>query len=324
MGYIFAENCKAKTDMSKEVVISTSALNNQGFRVLTEGIDLEQYKRNPVLLWMHRRPFYNEGVLPLGHVENLRVDGDRLIGTPVFDLDDPFASAIAKKWDAGHLRMVSAGLQAIEESTDASVVVPGQRYATVTRSKLVEVSIVDIGANDDALALYEQRTNHGRELHLVDGLPRAIETPIPIAMETIDTTRIASALGLEREATLAQIEAAVEQQNRELEDIRRREQEHLVEEAIGNGQLKAERKEAMLYLAGLIGTERMRSFIEAVAVPRVSAEQRPSGVINPSSGPEVYRTLADVPAKDLERLRKEQPQEYRRLYEAEYGIELMM
>ena len=149
----------------KEVVISNSKLNSYGFRVLTEGIDTTQYARNPILLWMHNRPFRGttDEVLPIGRIENLRIDDDNLIGTPIFDEQDEFAQRIAAKWDAGILKMASAGLEVVELSDDPSMLVQGQRRSTVTKSKLTEVSIVDIGANDDALALYKD----GKTLSLI-------------------------------------------------------------------------------------------------------------------------------------------------------------
>src|SRR5690554_6443663 len=133
----------------KEVIISNSKLNSYGGRVLTSGISIEQYSRNPILLWMHNRPFRgtNDEVLPIGHRKNLRVDGDNLIGTPVFDDVDDFSKKIKAKWEAGTLKMVSAGIEVIELSDDAICILPGQRRQTVTKSKVIEVSIVDIGAN---------------------------------------------------------------------------------------------------------------------------------------------------------------------------------
>lgn len=71
--------------MAKEAIISTPRLNSYGTRVLTEGIDTEQYKKNPVLLFMHRRGSVKD--MPIGRIENLRVEGDTLYGTPVFDND---------------------------------------------------------------------------------------------------------------------------------------------------------------------------------------------------------------------------------------------
>lgn len=49
--------------------------------------------------------------------------------------------------------MVSVGIDIVEESEDPEVIVPGQKYKTITKSKLFEVSVVDIGANDDAIVM---------------------------------------------------------------------------------------------------------------------------------------------------------------------------
>lgn len=155
--------------MAKELIINTSRVNSYGSRVITSGIDLTQYKVNPILLYMHRRGWDGES-LPIGRVENLRIDGDKLIGTPVFDMSDDFAVKIANKWENDFLNMGSAGLDPIEFSTDTALVLPGQTRATVTKSKLVEVSIADIGANDDCVKLY----NNGKLLTLSAGEPSDI------------------------------------------------------------------------------------------------------------------------------------------------------
>ena len=152
--------------MGKEVVISTSGLNSYGCRVLTSGGDLRQYERNPVLLFMHNRAFDREN-LPIGRMENLRIEGDRLIGTPVFDLNDEFAKKVADKWENGFLRMVSAGIEILETSSDVSVMLPGQTRPTITKWKLIEVSVVDIGSNDEALRLYDKE---GSMLKLAVGI----------------------------------------------------------------------------------------------------------------------------------------------------------
>ena len=70
----------------------------------------------------------------------------------LFDFDC-YLYEIESKWDSGFLRMASAALEPIETSADEALVLPGQTRETVTRSKLIEVSIVDIGGNDEALQL---------------------------------------------------------------------------------------------------------------------------------------------------------------------------
>ena len=151
--------------MAKDFIINTSGLNAHGSRVITSGIDTAQFRRNPVLLYMHRRGWDGTGT-PIGRVENLRVEGDELRGTPVFDEKDAFAAGIGRKWEEGFLRACSAGIDPVELSESLEHLLPGQTRAMVTRSKLVEVSIVDIGANDDALQVYSKE---GRLLTLAAG-----------------------------------------------------------------------------------------------------------------------------------------------------------
>lgn len=64
---------------TKRVRISNESVNSYGTRVLTSGINIEQYNRNPVLLYMHER-----GQV-IGLVRDLRVENDELTGELVFD-----------------------------------------------------------------------------------------------------------------------------------------------------------------------------------------------------------------------------------------------
>lgn len=67
--------------MSKgeRVRISNESVNCYGTRILTSGIDLAQYQRNPVLLYMHER-----GKV-VGLVKDLKVEGQDVTGELVFD-----------------------------------------------------------------------------------------------------------------------------------------------------------------------------------------------------------------------------------------------
>ena len=61
-----------------KVVISNQSLNSYGSRIMTAGIDIKQYKKNPIVLWMHIRPVIGskEEPLPIGRMENIRVEGE--------------------------------------------------------------------------------------------------------------------------------------------------------------------------------------------------------------------------------------------------------
>lgn len=323
--------------MPKEVVISTSGLNSYGSRVMTAGLDTSQYCRNPVLLWMHRRGGDN---MPIGRMENLRVDGDRLIGTPKFDEKDEFAKKIATKWEDGYLNMCSAGIEILEYSTDPSMLVQGQTRATATASKLVEVSIVDIGANDEALKLY----GGGKLLELAAGqdcdllplvkLSKPEETPKPeAAAQSNENTNSKNMkketfllLGLAETATEEQVHAAVTALKSKADNAETLTLAAItaqVDAAITERRITADRKEFFINLGKTSGADALRQTLELMQPAR-----KPTDVIDttkdaPQGQPEqaTFAKLSEVPADEVNKLRKENPNEYMRLYKAEYGID---
>lgn len=141
-------------NMAKTFVIHDESLNSKGFWMLTSGCDLSQFEKNPIMLWNHNYAWGDdrENNLPIGHWDNVRIKGKQILADAVFDSDE-FAQKIAQKVESGSLRMASVGAKAIEMTNDKSMIKPGQRYETVTKWVLKEVSIVNIGANDNALAM---------------------------------------------------------------------------------------------------------------------------------------------------------------------------
>lgn len=320
---------KPDEQKKKEVVISNSRLNAYGFRVLTEGIDTTQYARNPILLWMHNRPFRGttDEVLPIGRVENLRVDGDNLIGTPVFDEKDEFAQKIAAKWEGGILKMVSAGLTVIEMSDDPALMVQGQRRMTVTKCKLTEVSIVDIGANDDALVLFKD----GQTISLSAGSDQELAfmniNNNPKTDAQMDLKQIALQLGLPENATEKEVETAIAnlkkdagdavQLRKDAEQAAEKAIEHAVDEAIRLRKITADKKDHFVALGKKAGLESLNETFQLMR-----PEGRPTEAIKPENpGAGQYAKLSDVPVDKLEALRKDNFGEYAKLYKAEYGIE---
>ena len=143
----------------KRVRISNESVNCYGTRILTPGIDLAQYQRNPVLLYMHER-----GKV-VGMVKDLKVEGQDVTGELVFDEATELSKQLKKQWEFGSVKMVSANFQILEMSDDKQLLAEGQKRPTVTKSKLIEVSVVDIGGNDDAIVL----THEGKTISLSAG-----------------------------------------------------------------------------------------------------------------------------------------------------------
>jgi len=304
----------------KEVIISTEAVNSYGTRVLTSGIDLSQYERNPVLLWMHRRA-WNGKDMPIGRMENLRVEDGKLIGTPVFDQADDFAKQIESKWENGFLRMASAGLEPQETSPDPALVLPGQTRETVTRCKLVEVSIVDIGGNNEPLQLYGQE---GKLLKLAAGgadakllklaagedspalpLLTLVDTPDTPEEKPIENPNNKKEMNKEQLQLLGLPEGATDEQ---------------ITAALNLMKTKADSADSLQ-----LGVEMLADTFKAMPQQmkptdtiQLSKETAPT----PGAGQapaKTYKKLGDVPESERLQLRKEQPQEYMRLYKEEYG-----
>ena len=312
----------------KEVVINKSNLNTFGFRVLTSGIDITQFKRNPILLWLHSRAWRGskEEVLPIGTVENLRLEGDQLIGTPVFDESDDFAMKIKAKWESGVLRMASPGLDVIETSEDPKYLLPGQRRATITKSKLIELSIVDIGGNDEALVL----SRNGAAIQLSSG--EDYDEHFPEIKSKIDNSdknmkTIALKLGLDEKATEAQIldkisvlntnAAASVNLRKELDTLKLSGITRMVEKAISEKRITDDKKASFIELGKTSGAEILQDTLSLILPAGKITEQLSHSAGSSDVG---YKKLSDVPEGKIVELRDNDRDNYVKLFKAEYGF----
>jgi hypothetical protein len=129
-------------------ILSDERVNCYGLRFLTAGIDIKDFVKNPVMLYMHGR-----GQV-IGKWEDIKKEGAQLTAEAVFDKEDEFAVSIEKKVDGGFLNACSSGLQPLAWSEDPKLLVTGQTRPTATQSTLLEASIVDIPGNRNALKLF--------------------------------------------------------------------------------------------------------------------------------------------------------------------------
>lgn len=306
----------------KRVRITNDSLNSYGTRVLTAGMNVEQYQRNPVLLYMHERGNV------IGYVKDLTVKDGEVTGELMFDEASELSVRCKKQYEFGSLKMVSAGLDILETSEDPELLVQGQTSPTITKSKLFEVSLVDIGANDDAIVLQRD----GRKITL----GRDSEHPLPMlnhnkGLKQMEQKQLALQLGLPETATEADINARLGELKAAQEENETLRQEKaaltlagitaLVEKAVGEKRIAPDKKDEFINLGKEFGKEKLELVIAAMA-PQVKL----SAVIGHQGGaaerqPSAYRKLSDVPSTELLTLRKEQPEEYRRLYREEYGME---
>lgn len=329
--------------MAKRVRISNESVNSYGFRVLTSGMELEQYQRNPVMLYMHER-----GQV-IGYMKDVVVKDGEVTGEPVFDEATELSKRCKKQFEFGSLKMVSAGLEIYETSEDKALLAKGQKRATVTRCRLYEVSLVDIGSNDDAIVL----RMGDRCVNLADGeecplplithrstpnanrlAPSNEELSNPINNESgmVTLKDVALMMGLQETATEAEVRDRLQlmkEEHERLEAAEKRLSElakervvALVDRGIKENRIEASKREEMVVLFGKIGAEEAEKLLASMAV-----QVKPSQLIEPDTGarlgatPEGWKSLHDVPAEQLYRLKKERPEEYKRLYRAEYGMD---
>lgn len=140
MSKIFLKGIATKSDKGTyRVLASTNAVDRQGDVVDQNGWELDNFLKNPVILWAHR---YDE--LPVGKAVSIGK------GVGGLELEFEFASAegnpkaqqVKTLFEEGFLNAVSVGF------------IPKERNGNIiTRSELLEVSVVPVPANQEALRL---------------------------------------------------------------------------------------------------------------------------------------------------------------------------
>ena len=253
-----------KNNTSNRVRLTNDSLNSYGTRVLTDGLDIEQYNRNPVLLWMHYR-----GQV-IGTVTDLMREHGEITGLLNFDEASELSQRCKKQWEFGSLRMVSVGIDILEWSDDPNLAVEGQTMATITKSKLTEVSVVDIGANDDAIRLNYQ----GQQLNLSAGgacplpsLYNQSNQPQSTYPTEMDTKVLALKLGLPEGADETAIYAKIDEikaTSTEVETLRaekeaviQREVEALVDGAVAEKKIELKMRDHFLQLGKSVGADNL-------------------------------------------------------------------
>jgi len=148
--------------IEREYVLSDSTVNEYGFRLLTSGYQMAYFQKNPIGYYMHRR---EDGIVLKW--ENLRVEDDRILGTPVVNLANGRGAQTCDEAENGFLNAASVGhIVVLEYSTDPEIMLPGQTGPTITKWYNKECSLVDIPGNCNALTkLYDAQEN---EINLVD------------------------------------------------------------------------------------------------------------------------------------------------------------
>lgn len=334
------------------VVSDESVVNSYGIRVMTKGIDIKQYKKNPIVLWFHKRPRQwdskndpkNEA-LPIGRAIKLWKDDGKLYAEVEFDQNDEFAKKIESKVEGKYINMCSPGLTPVDISDDSKNMLPGQKRVTLMKSELEELSIADIGSNKNALRLYNEDRGY---LKLSDGdidniLPLVDKQTEPKILKlNMDKILVADKLGLDPNAadqvilaalgSKIQLAAKANDYKTKMEAAEAKLTENAETDILQlvnanvDKKFTADKKDHFLNLGKTIGKVELSKTFDAM--PEIG---KPSDVIpgngqqKPEGGGEsetlTFAKLREQGLDAIEKYKNENRADYIRLYKAEYGIE---
>lgn len=139
------------------VIGSTATVDRYGEIIDQGSWDLKHYKKNPVILWAHNLTL-GEDRPPIGKATKVGVKNGELVFDIQFDMSDPFAADIFRKYEEGFLRAFSVGFipHKIERSTD------GSDAPILKENELLELSAVPVPANPEALNALKARSFQAR------------------------------------------------------------------------------------------------------------------------------------------------------------------
>lgn len=258
----------------------------------------------------------------------------------MFDEKDERAAEVMRKVDNDFIRMASIGAWPPEEKSDAyTLMLPGQKYPTVTKWTVREASIVTIGANHNALAFYDKKTQEVIDLTTAGAIVRLMDN----SLKPLNMSLLTQKLNLHDTANEAEIVSAVQNlmddnarlksENKTLTDAidkvnadrdaaNKAEAVRLVDAAILTGKLDAKAKEATLAMFDK-DFESTKAMLDAIPERQSIARQ-----IN-STGTGATN-LADLKAKSwdeldkankLTELKDKAPEIYAEKFKERFGVD---
>lgn len=288
------------------------SVNSHGFMIDLSGLDMERFKKNPVMLYGHDRTNV------IGRWENVRVEDNQLKADAVFDEKDPFGKEVARKVNDGFIKACSVGIYIRKMKEDE------QENFVAKESELIEASIVPIPSDPDAITLYDERGDVTTLEAVMLNFDNTTKKNSKMSKIFNLTAATLLALCLDAEATELQVEKAVLKKDeriaeleREIAEMKKARINELVENAIAEKKIGADDRETYTSLAekDLEGVEKILSKMKGV--PRISSqlsEQSSSSKYAGKSWDELDK------ANLLSSLKAEDPEGYARLYREKFHV----
>jgi phage head maturation protease len=311
--------------------------NSYGFSIVTEGIDLTRFAKNPVMLSDH----YNSNWNVMGKWNDFTKSGSVLSGFPEFDMEDQYAAELAGKVERGFINACSMGI--IFDRVNL-ILVEGK--LVLTKCELVEVSIVPVPSNANSVRLFniDGKPLEEKELQelTLSVIPSIINPELNLNIDNMKkiilSVGVLMALGFDKQPTdgmdVSEVEAKVldlhgklteaEKKNAALELAAKNAKEaqeaaaklaveKKVKLAISEGKFGAD-KEAEMVTLGLASETALDTVIASIPAKQNFA----AGVTSPSgTGEAVVKTMDDFEKLSHEQklsFKENNPEDYKKLF----------
>ena len=302
--------------MEKIFVLSDgNSTNSKGYRVSIDGIRMERFALNPVMLKEH------DPDIVIGRWENWKKENNQLTAFPVFDMEDTDGKEVARKVDKNFLRCASIGIIPMKlEYVDDEFV--------MTESELVEASIVSIPSDAGAIRLYNEKleeltfdqvkinfnfNNNSQKRNSM------AEVVFKLSQKTVES------LKLDADYTPKDVELAVAEKDREIETLKadlkanqKQVQADYLNAAVKAGKISETERLSYEKMAEKGCFEDVKSMIDAKAESATATLADKVQKSNLTAGRETWDYLKWMKedSKGLQKLKIENPKEFERLQEA--------
>jgi len=298
--------------MAKRIVLSDgNKVNSKGYRIDLTGMNTERFSSNPVMLYGHDQDKV------IGRWENWNLTNNKFEADPVFDDGDTFGAEIKRKYENDFLRAASIGLIVLDMQLVDDV-------WTVTKSELLEASIVSIPADAGAVVLYNENkevlTFEQLQLNFTENKNKQPENKEKMELKLSEKT--IESLGLSGEITAKEVELAVAEKDRTIktlkEAIEKAEKKHqsdYLENAVKVGKITESEKESYLKLCENGGFENVKTIIDAkaeTASETLADKVQKSELTAGREKWDYMQWMKDDPS-GLQKLKIENPKEFERL-----------
>lgn len=254
--------------------------NEYGFFVNNLGIDVSEFLQNPVCLYEHEYDHPS-----IGRWSNLRIEGSKYIATLTFDDADPFAMELKRKYETGFMSACSKSF-VIEDYE--LIEMGGEVVPVVTKCRLKEISLANVGANPSSVKLSLPKMKKGDVFKLSYDFSGQQKAKASQKKEENFNTKISMkkvflALGISESATEEQAESAIHKLLSERSDLQKQFDEfkakvqaekvdNLIAEGIKSKKITALEGEKYKKLA-LVDFESVKDIIDAKEAYKPMKEQ---------------------------------------------------